>query len=82
MEAGAVVNANKGCPGAYHPVATWVGWLGLVLARGPGLTEVADWLGHLYCILVGAFQVEGEHETCSPVSLTQREFQELFHCLA
>lgn len=52
VEAGAVVSADQGCPGVYHPVATWVGWLGLVLARAPRCTEVAGQLGHLYHILV------------------------------
>lgn len=74
MKAGVVVSADQGCPGVHHLVATLVGWLELMWARGPGLTEVAGEKG---------FQGEGDHNSCCfPVRLTQREFHQLLHCLA
>ena len=38
-KAGAIVSADQWCHGVYYPVAALVGWLGLVWARDPGLTE-------------------------------------------
>lgn len=31
-----IVSANQGGAGVYHPVATLVGWLGLIWGRGQG----------------------------------------------
>lgn len=43
----AVVRADQRYPNVLCAGVVIMGWLGLVLARGPGLTEVIGWLGYL-----------------------------------
>lgn len=43
----AVVKDDQRCPSVLCAGEASMGWLGLVLARDPGLTEVIGWLGYL-----------------------------------
>lgn len=81
--AGAVVSTDRGCPDVHHPGATLVEQLGLVSARSWGLLETVGWVGLLNPPPVCDIKVEGECKLWHfPVPLTQREFQQLLHCLA
>lgn len=69
------MNANQKYRGVHLPVATLAGSLGLVWARDPGLTEVADQLGHQDCALVYVYKLEGEHKPCPSLPPSKRAFQ-------
>lgn len=73
---GTVVSTNWGSPRVHYSVANLVGWLGLVRARGPGLTEVVGHLWSLNPVLVCTFKGERERRPPRrPAPSTQREFQ-------
>lgn len=44
----------------YYPLATLIGWLGLVWAKGLELTEVAGQLGHLDYALACGLRLDRE----------------------
>lgn len=66
-----------------HPVAFLMGWLGLVWARGLGLTEAAGMFWNQDPSLSSLFfQGRWEHGPCPPARPTQKECQKLPHHLA
>lgn len=74
-KAGVVVNSNQECPGVYHPVAAFLGWLWLLWARGQGLAEAAGLLGSLDYALACALKAKGKHKLS--VSPSHPEFHSL-----
>lgn len=68
---------SPGCPSVCHARVTLVGWLGLVWARAPGITEMVGQLGHLNPAS-NLLRVEGKCKLyCSPALQTQTEFLQL-----
>lgn len=71
-KARAMVSTNEGCLAVHHPVATLIRCLGLVWARGLGLTEATDQLGYPDCVHCFRVKQGRKHRPCQSAPPTMR----------